>query len=151
MQNTELTDKAFADFAVYLKRNRLKMTRERRIILRELFSDDSHMDAEDLQHRFSKRGKKVSRATIYRTFELLLQAGLIKKSDFGHNHYHYEKRFGGEHHDHLVCTRCGAVFEFHNQELERIQEEVCRRRGFRMTSHSLQIFGLCRKCGTKSD
>lgn len=140
------TEKALARFASYLKRNHLKMTRERRLILREMLEDDSHLEAEDLLVRFRQRGEKVSRATIYRTFDLLVRAGLIEKSDFGHGHYHYEKSFGREHHAHMICQQCGAVIEFGSVELENLQKRICAEHGFRPEKHSLQIFGTCSKC-----
>ena len=146
----EIYEKAMVIFTEYLKKNDLKMTRERRLILKELFMSDSHLEAEDLLLRFRRKGEKVSRATIYRSFDLLLKAKLIAKSDFGHNHYHYEKKFGQKHHDHMICESCGEVFEFSNSKLEAMQEEICRENNFRISSHSLQIFGICAKCQQKN-
>ncbi len=146
MGQHDLTEQAQDLFTRFLRRNKLKMTRERRLILEELFKDDDHLEAEDLLVRFRRRGDKVSRATIYRTFDLLIKAGLIKKSDFGESHYHYEKIFGIDHHDHLVCERCGVVIEFSNPELEELQKKICEEEDFSPTSHSLQIFGCCSKC-----
>lgn len=118
--------------------------------MREIFNEESHLEAEELLARFRSRGDKVSRATIYRTFDLLLRAGLIKKSDFGHDHFHYEKKYGREHHDHLVCVSCGEVIEFFSSDLEKLQEKVCKEHDFQMDNHSLQIFGLCRRCRNKN-
>ena len=146
MPQDETTEKALARFTDYLKRNHLKMTRERRLILREIFDDESHLEAEDLLMRFRQRGEKVSRATIYRTFDLLVRADLIERSDFGHSHYHYEKSFGREHHDHMICRKCGKVTEFSSVELERLQKRICAEHDFRLENHSLQIFGICSSC-----
>jgi Fur family ferric uptake transcriptional regulator len=149
MERDGTTESALERFTIYLKRKGLKMTRERRLILREIFSSDDHFEAEDLLMRFRSRREKVSRATIYRTFDLLHSAGLIKKSDFGENHYHYERSFGHEHHDHMICRRCGKVIEFNYPELEELKEKVCEESEFEMTSHSLQIFGYCKACRKK--
>jgi Fur family ferric uptake transcriptional regulator len=147
LSKTDRTKTLYEDalnyFTVYLKRNGLKMTRERRLILREIFYADSHLEAEDLLMRFRRRGEKVSRATIYRTFDLLVKAKLIERSDFGHNHYHYEKSFGRKHHDHLICENTGKVIEFTDQRLENLLKEICEQHQFRMESRSLQIFGTC--------
>jgi Fur family ferric uptake transcriptional regulator len=150
MERNENTDIALERFVNHLKRHGLKMTRERRLILREIFSSDEHFEAEDLLMRFRTRREKVSRATIYRTFDLLNRAGLIKKSDFGENHYHYERSTGEDHHDHMICRRCGKVIEFSHPELEKLKEKICREQGFEMSSHSLQIFGYCKSCRAKS-
>lgn len=141
-----LYDKALASFTEYLRGHNLKMTRERRLILKEIFNANTHLEAEDLLMRLRKRGEKVSRATIYRTFDLLVTARLIARSDFGHNHYHYEKKYGQEHHDHMICTSCGAIVEFHDDSLEEAQKRICAEHDFAMNSHSLQIFGVCAAC-----
>lgn len=146
MADAELIARALESLTRFLRANNLKMTKERRLILKEIFEEDEHLEAEDLLVRFRNRGERVSRATIYRTFDLFIQAGLIKKSDFGHDHYHYEKSFGLEHHDHLICRRCGKVIEFNDPELENLQREICKKRGFTMHSHTLQIFGFCADC-----
>lgn len=149
MAGEELTGEALERFALYLKRHSLKMTRERRLILREIFGSDDHFEAEDLLLRFRARREKVSRATIYRTFDLLTKAGLIKKSDFGENHYHYERSYGEEHHDHMICRRCGIVIEFSNPDIEALQDKIAGDYSFEITSHSLQIFGYCENCRRK--
>lgn len=142
----EIYDQALDNFARYLKRENLKMTRERRLILKEILNSGTHLEAEDLMMNFRKRGERVSRATIYRTFDLLLKAGYIVKSDFGQSHYHYEWNFGLKHHDHLICNQCGTVIEFSDPELEELQNKICSRHNFSVTSHTLQIFGLCSRC-----
>ena len=149
MAKEKTTDEALERFALFLKRHSLKMTRERRLILREIFSSDDHFEAEDLLLRFRARKEKVSRATIYRTFDLLNKAELIKKSDFGENHYHYERSYGQEHHDHMICRRCGNVIEFSSPDIEALQEKIAKDYGFEMTSHTLQIFGYCVNCRQK--
>ena len=146
MSDSLATEKALQNFSVFLKRSRLKMTRERRLILREIFNHKEHFEAEDLLMRFRARGEKVSRATIYRTFDLLLRAGMIKKSDFGQNHFHYERRYGHTHHDHMICESCGKVIEFFDEELEQLKSKICGKHSFAMSHHSLQMFGTCKAC-----
>jgi len=67
------------------------------------------------------------------------------------SHYHYEHVSGNSHHDHLICTTCGAVIEFHDEELERRQREICERKKFTPTFHNLQILGLCDACRRKGE
>ena len=141
-EKKELYEKALDHFTDYLRENDLKMTRERRLILKEIFHADSHLEAEDLLMRFRRKGDKVSRATIYRTFDLLIRANLISRSDFGHNHYHYEKDFGEkQHHDHMICQESGVVIEFRDPRIDALLEEICKNNNFKMSHRSLQVFG----------
>lgn len=149
-KDREIYDQALESFAEYLRRENLKMTRERRLILKEILRSGTHLEAEDLLMNFRGRGERVSRATIYRTFDLLIKAGLIAKSDFGQSHFHYEWRFGRGHHDHLICNSCGSVIEFGDPELEELQKRICTKHNFNMISHSLQIFGICSRCARES-
>jgi len=132
-------------FREYLFENNLRLTPERRAVLEVILSREGHFDAEELL-RFLRRRRRVSRATLYRTLDHLREAGLVKVHRFGRGQALYEHVYGRQHHDHMVCNRCGEVIEFVNEEIERLQDEVCRRAGFRSTSHVMQIFGVCRKC-----
>lgn len=138
-------EKALKLFNRFLRENNLKVTRERRLILKELTYASTHLDAEELLLRLRKRGEKVSRATIYRTFDLLTRASLISKSDFGHNHFHYEKSIGSERHDHMICSDSGEVIEFKDDRLDSLLKEICDDNGFEMQHRSLQVFGRIKK------
>jgi Fur family ferric uptake transcriptional regulator len=132
-------------FREYLAANNLRLTPERRAVLEVILSREGHFDAEELM-RFLRRRRRVSRATLYRTLDHLREAGLVKVHRFGRGQALYERNYGRKHHDHMVCNACGEVIEFVNDEIERLQDEVCRRAGFRSTSHVMQIFGVCREC-----
>jgi len=134
-----------ARFREYLGRNNLRLTPERRAVLEVILSREGHFDAEELL-RFLRRRRRVSRATLYRTLDHLREAGLVKVHRFGRGQALYEHVYGRQHHDHMVCNRCGGVTEFVNEEIERLQEEVCRRVGFHSTSHVMEIYGVCRSC-----
>lgn len=132
----------------HLRRKGLKMTRERGRIVEEIFKTSGHFRPEDLLMRFRGRGVTVSRATVYRTLDLLVDCGLVRRETFGGG-THYERAHhveGESHHDHLVCSACGAIFEFHNAEIERLQDQVCAEFGFEPHGHSHQITGLCADC-----
>ena len=140
---TPLQKVAFLEF---LARKNLKVTRQRQAVVDEIFSDPSHFEADDLVERLKINHTRVSRATVYRTLELLRECQLVEKLDFGTPRSFYEQVTPGTHHDHLICNRCGNVIEFHNDRLEALQREICDNFGFRETYHSLRIFGLCSKC-----
>ena len=133
----------------HLRSNGLKMTRERQVILDEVLGLDGHFRPDDLLVRLHSRKIPVSRATIYRALDLLVGAGLVHRETFRERGALYEKTHrvqGHNHHDHLHCTFCDSLIEFHNEEIERLQEKVCRQFGFQAQSHSHQIQGICRKC-----
>jgi len=129
----------------------LKLTREREALVREIFSTHYHFEADELLFRLKDKGVKISRATIYRTLDLLVKAGLVRRVHLGEDHYHYESVESGSHHDHLICTTCGSVIEFHDPALEARQGEICLSHGFEPTYHNLQILGLCAACQRRGE
>jgi Fur family ferric uptake transcriptional regulator len=133
-------------FAEYLKGERLRMTRERRAILEEMLEVRGHFDADQLLMLFRRRGRPISRATLYRTLARLVDAGLVHKIEMAQGQARYEPMFGRHHHDHMVCVECGRIIEFESREIERLQEEICRRKKFTMTGHTHQIRGICATC-----
>jgi Fur family ferric uptake transcriptional regulator len=137
---------ASARFAEYLAKNRLKMTRERRAILDKVLGLRGHFDVEQLLALLHESGLAVSRATLYRTLPRLVDAGLVHKVEMAEGQARYEPMFGRHHHDHMVCLSCGTIVEFESRDIERLQDEVCRRKKFRMTGHTHQIRGYCERC-----
>lgn len=133
-------------FKEFLKNKGLKLTREREVILKEIFSRHGHFDPDELLIRLRGKGSSVSRASIYRTIPLLIESGLIEEVVKVDKHAHYEHTYGHSHHDHMICIKCGKVIEFHSLALEDIQERVCRKNGFGGTSHTLEIRGYCKRC-----
>ena len=132
-------------FVQYLRDNNLKVTKERLMLLEELFGSSGHLDADSLLFQLRSQGKHVSRATIYRTLDLLVQCGLARKSRLGREHYVYEKVTPGKRHDHMVCTGCGRIIEFYDADLDERQRQVCLEHNFRPSFYSLQIQGLCQE------
>lgn len=139
-----------ARFGEYLASKNLKFTQERRRILREVFRIHRHFEAEDIVMGLNSQGIRVSRASVYRTLPVLVDSGLLREVHSSEKHSHYEHVFGHEHHDHLICTRCGAEIEFSDQMIEEMQERVCREHGFVPSSHKLEITGTCRRCAGSS-
>jgi Fur family ferric uptake transcriptional regulator len=133
-------------FREFLKEKGLKLTKERRAILKEIFSFHDHFDPEELLIRLRKKGSRVSKASIYRTIPLLVESGLIEEVIKVDKHAHYEHTYGHSHHDHMICMKCGKVVEFYSQELEDLQERPCKDDGFKGISHTLEIRGYCKKC-----
>jgi Fur family ferric uptake transcriptional regulator len=130
----------------FLRQKGLRFTKEREAILKEISSHRGHFDLEEIYLGLKKKGAKVSRASIYRTLPLLMESGLVEEVERTDKHAHYELTYGSAHHDHMLCTECGKVIEFYSPSLEKLQDRLCRARGFKGTSHTLEIKGLCREC-----
>ena len=135
-------------FTEFLRSHGLRLTPEREAIVEEVARRKDHFDPEELHYALKGRSRKVSRASVYRALPLLVEAGILKQAVNTDKHAHYENVFGKEHHDHMLCTGCGKVIEFYSEELESIQNALCRKHGFKGESHTLEIMGLCKKCGT---
>lgn len=142
----ESINKAKEIFKDYLKTKQLKVTKEREKILIAVFETHEHFNAEELLEGFKNDEISVSRATIYRTLDLLVECKLIKKMNFGETQFRYEHVLGHSHHDHLICKSCGKIIEFYCEELEQLQTKICNENQFKETEHSLRIFGLCSDC-----
>lgn len=124
----------------------LKATLPRLKIL-ELFekSDDRHLSAEDVYKVLLNAGDDVGLATVYRVLTQFEDAGLLVRHHFESGKAVFELN-QGDHHDHIVCVKCGTVEEFYDEEIERRQQEAAESRGFKMQEHSLMIYGVCANC-----
>jgi len=123
----------------------LKATLPRLKIL-ELFekSNERHLSAEDVYKVLLNAGDDVGLATVYRVLTQFEDAGLLVRHHFESGKAVFELN-KGEHHDHIVCVKCGHVEEFYDEEIERRQEEAAKSRGFKIQEHSLMIYGTCEK------
>lgn len=117
------------------------MTEQRRVIARVLGQAQDHPDVEELYRRASKIDDKISISTVYRTVRLLEDAGIIERHDFREGRARYEQ-MPEEHHDHLINLRTGEVTEFRSEEIERLQEAVARKLGYRLVDHRLELYAV---------
>lgn len=130
----------------YMAEHGLKSTRQRSLIIDTFFALGGHLSVEELWSRVRQDDAKVSVATVYRTMKLLSDCGLAHARNFGDGQTRYEAAVGRDHHDHLICTRCGQIIEFENDRIEQLQETVAKSHGFRVTSHKMELYGLCLDC-----
>ncbi len=119
----------------------LRMTEQRRVIARVLSSADDHPDAEELHRRAVAVDPNISLATVYRTVKLFEEAGIIERLDFRDGRSRYEESTE-DHHDHLINVKTGEVIEFVNEEIERLQEEIARKHGFKLVDHRLELYAV---------
>lgn len=134
-------------FQKYLKSEKLKFTRTRRLIFEEILSSKKvHPNAYEIYRSLKGKGHKVSLATIYRTLNLLVKSGLVSEIDLGENHSHYEPDISHIGHGHLVCLSCGKVKEFSHSEIRNLIARIGRKSKFKMDKFSIQVFGYCDNC-----
>jgi Fur family transcriptional regulator, ferric uptake regulator len=133
-------------FRQFISSKGLKTTRQRDVILDAFLSSDRHMSIEDLYLKLRVKNPRIGYATVYRTLKLFAESGIAREIQFGDGQTRYEHVAEGEHHDHLVCTRCGAIIEFENETIERLQDEVANSLGFIIETHKLELYGTCAKC-----
>jgi Fur family ferric uptake transcriptional regulator len=133
-------------FAGFLRQQGLRLTHERLALFEEIYRQHGHLDADALLAAVRARGHDVSRATVYRTLELLVRSGLVRKQRVGARGQLFEHVHPGQQHDHLVCSSCGRVVEFVSPGITALQAEICRAHGFSAAHHQLQILGLCNAC-----
>lgn len=135
-----------AVFQEYIARNSLKVTPQRMLIVDVFLRSGGHLTTEEIYECVKAVDASVGQATVYRTMKLLCDSGLAKEVHFGDGVARYEQHYGGSHHDHLICERCGANIEVLDEEIERLQDDLAKRHGYVLTSHRMYLYGVCPKC-----
>ena len=142
MDNQQL----LSQFKAILRRDGLKCTPQRVAVLEEIVKDKGHRDCEDIYLSLKEMERDVSRATVYRTLDILVKNGLARKMDLGDGRARFESKVGSPHHDHLICTSCGDIIEFVDQDVEDLQEKIAKRYHYKLQRHVHQLFGICKTC-----
>ncbi len=135
-------------FRNLLKKKGMRHTPERESIIEEILSSTDHFDVDELFIRM-KKNTGVSKASIYRTIPLLIEAGLISEVFLEDGHMHYEPVYGRGHHCHLRCKKCRKVIEFSDSRLDEIEADIGQQFDFFPDSHRLEILGLCSSCASE--
>ena len=134
-----------------LHQKNLRYTPQRQEVWDEICATKEHRDAEDIYNSLRKRQTNVSRATVYRTIDILVKNNLVRRLDLGDGRSRFENKMGIAHHDHIVCLDCRKIVEFMNEKIEELQEQVAKEMGFEIVRHVHQLFGRCldEKCPNK--
>jgi len=133
--------RAHQKLAEHLARNGLKQTHQREAILDAFVSAPGHLTSEEIHERVRDANPEIGTATVYRTLKLFCEAGIANAHHFRDGVTLYERT--GGHHDHLICTDCGAIIEFESQEIEKEQDRIARSDGFRLLRHRHILYGAC--------
>lgn len=133
-------------FEEYLRKQNLKLTVPRQIILDAIFSTHNHFDAETLCYSLIKKHKLVSRATVYRTIKLLVDAGMVQPSMRYSDKEHYEHIFGHSKHIHMLCTRCQSIEEIDTSMIENEIQALANLKNFVIDDITITLKGVCAKC-----
>jgi Fur family ferric uptake transcriptional regulator len=140
---------ALEKFERFLEGKALRLTQARAAIVEAALARQGHYPIEELIADLKRLGIRGSKATVYRTLPLLAEAGIVQPAIIAGDSKSYETTYGSEHHDHLVCSRCGKVVEFGFEAFEMLQREVAGRYGFRLDSHHHELIGTCPECLAK--
>ena len=122
-----------------------RYTDQQRDLVRYVFAQHNHFDAENLIDELKRAGLRVSRATVYRTLNKLVDAGLLRRLELGQRTY-FEHDYGYPQHEHLVCERCNRIIEFQSPALDAQLREVCSAHQFQSNGHTLIVRGTCADC-----
>src|SRR5215475_13577063 len=133
-------------FHEHLKQCGLKKTAQRDLILDVFLDTEGHVSIEDLYSLVKAKDPTVGFTTVYRTLKLLKECWLARELEFHDGRTLYEHDYEHSHHDHLICTKCGALIEFFNEQIEQLQDEIVKKYRFKPLHHSHRIFGICAEC-----
>lgn len=143
-------DELLIRFKEILKENKLKFTKQRELLLKALFQLETHYLSEELYIELKKNpaNKNLGIATVYRTLNLLEDAGIVTSINMGAMGKKFELA-NKPHHDHMICQSCGKIIEFQNELIEKEQRKVAKKHGFELSSHLMQLYGICLDCKEK--
>lgn len=148
LSSVEVAVQPIDKFREFLATRGMRLTLERQVIVDDVFSQHEHFDTDQIVERLTpaNTGRRVSRASVYRTLSLLEEAGLIRKVARNNDRDVYEHDYGYPQHDHLICDQCGNLIEFYNEQISEILDTIANERGFRMNAHRLEVYGRCQEC-----
>ncbi|MBL3519046.1 Fur family transcriptional regulator [Aliarcobacter lanthieri] len=147
IENNNNYEEVINDLRRIVKQKGLKYTEQREIVLSILLHANDHLTAEEIYNQIKKEYPKsnVGIATVYRALSFLEEVDLIASINFGTEGKKYESNMKS-HHDHLICTECNSIIEFVDDEIEKRQEKIAKANKFKISSHSMQLYGICENC-----
>jgi Fur family ferric uptake transcriptional regulator len=125
-----------------------KRSSKRDLIVNAFLEQEGHLSADDLFDLVRRRDTRIGRATVYRTLQWMVEAGVARKVDFGEGRFRFEHSFRHPRHFHLICKTCNRSFEFLSSDIDLFIEEIAAERGFTTQQSVLQVYGTCEECRT---
>ena len=123
-----------------LRKEGLRFTSQRQAVWDEIKKSEEHRDAEDIYLQLKSNNHNVSRATVYRTIDVLVKNQMVRKMDLGDGRNLFEPRIDDEHHDHMICLDTGKIIEFFDEDLEDLQDKIAEKHGYKVVRHVHQLF-----------
>ena len=136
-------------FETFLREHGQKVTKPRRIILEAFLNTEGHLSTEDILREAKKHDPGIGQATVFRTIRLIEDAGLAREAVQEDGARTFEHLADHPHHDHLLCTECGKIIEFLSPTIEKEQQKIFVKYGFRPIGHNMELLGLCPECQAK--
>jgi Fur family ferric uptake transcriptional regulator len=133
-------------FQDYIKEKGLHNSRQREAILEVFLSADKHITIEELVNLVKNKYPEIGYATVDRNLKLMVECGLADEIKIGKQKTRYEQKIGHEHHDHLVCIKCGRFIEVRDDKIEKLQDKLAAANDFIPVRHKLEIYGICKEC-----
>jgi len=133
-------EKYLNKFSEALKKEQLKLTSQRIAIFEEVIYGDKHRECDQIFKSLEKKGVNISKATVYRTLDILSQYEFIRTMDIGDGRIRYESKIDHPHHDHMICVETGDIIEFVSDEIEDLQNKIAKKYGYKIIKHIHQLF-----------
>lgn len=133
-------------FLTFIREKGLRHTSQRDVILNAFLASGEHCTIDDLYNAISVNHPEIGYATVHRNMNLLCEAGLAEEIKIGRQKTRYEMKIGREHHDHLICEKCGKLIEVHDDKIEELQIKLAEANDFIPRRHKLEIYGICSSC-----
>ena len=130
----------------YAEEHGLRTTSQRETILRAFLAAGKHITVDELFNIIKQKNPDIGYATVHRNLKLMSACGIADEIKVGTEKTRFEPKFNQEHHDHLICMKCGRFFEVTDKQIEILQDKLARENNFIPVRHKLEIYGICRRC-----
>jgi Fur family transcriptional regulator, ferric uptake regulator len=138
-------------FIKLFKQDRIDRFKDRLAVLEVFLTTEHHVTAQELAILVNAQSARLEFEFIRDTIELMCHYGFARKNLFDNGEPRYEHHHLGQHHDHMICTKCKRIFEFQNQSMEQLQLQIAAESGFHLLQHKMELYGICRRCLDRRD
>ena len=151
MASQPIHNKEKEQFTKLFKQDRISQFEDRLIVLEIFLQTEHHVTSRELTDLIRNSGHSLADEFVEDTIELMCRYGFAHSIQFDDGLVRYEHRHLGQHHDHMICTKCQKIMEFENPALEQLQQEIAAQHGFHVLQHKMELYGICRQCQEQRD